>query len=364
MKRTRLACSVFCVWLCVFLPVTSSAQEDPGVSPGEGPRMRQDKPLARLKRPPKNERERPYWKGMLIADIASLGVGALAASTIEPLEPNSYFSYHGTFLHAASLTAAVAVPSVHWGHGNGLGGFSSMALRISLPPLTSVAGIAVVCLPYAVASGEFIDRCGQKGAAFGYLVGYAGSVLLDYAAASTLLPEADTSGKWYGWQIGLVDAAALGLSLGVLYQGYRNTDEFPWKVSPVIIGTMGATLGTVGSPIVHLAHRNWLRAFLGFGARFTGVIVGTAVTVLHMCAASGAEGDRDQECLEYGALTGMLVGYSLGAAVDIALLARKPPAKERAVSMDNRQDELSRVQFFPAATSSREGSTLGLGVRF
>lgn len=360
MTRMKFLSCVILASFCVASPGELYAQGGPAE---QAPRMRQGKPLAKLKRPPKEERERPYWKGMLVADIASVGIGALAAATIEPLEPNSYFSYHGAFLHAASLSGAIAVPTVHWSNGNEFGGFGSMALRLSMPPLASLGGVAVACLPYAIASGEFIDRCGQKGAAFGYLVGYAGSLMIDYAGLATIPRGVRHPERWYGWQIGLIDIAALGLSAGILYQGYRNTGDAPWRVSPVIIGTMGATFGSIGSPIVHLAHRNWIQAFLGFGARFVGLIGGTALTFLHMCAASGAEGDREQECLEYGALTGMLVGYSLGAAIDIALLARKPLPDEEAMPEQARRDA-PRWQIFPAASAGREGSTFGLGVRF
>ena len=320
-----------------------------------------DGPITKLKRPPKGERHRPYWKAMVVADVASLGVGALTVAMVEPLEPNSYFSYHGAFLHAASMSAAIAVPAVHWGHNNGYGGFSSLALRIAMPPLTSLVGVAAACLPYAMVSGEFADRCGKKGAAFGYLAGYLGSLVIDYGSAATLRrPE---PGKWYGWQIAIIDGVALGLSAGVLYQGYRNTGAFPGEVALPVVGIMGATIGSVGSPIVHLAHRNWLRAFLGLGVRFAGVIVGTAATVLHMCAASGAEGDRDQECLQYGALSGTFIGYSVGAAADIAFFARKKrPEQDDVAALEQPRERPWKL--FPAVMSSRDGTMFGAGVRF
>jgi hypothetical protein len=108
-------------------------------------------------------------------------------------------------------------------------------------------------------------------------------------------PAPERARNWYGWQLILVDTAAIAL----VASGINERDGS--------MVTLGALTWVVGLPAAHWAHPRGGSAFLAFLLRGGGAALGLI----------GGEG-------------GAAVGFLAGAAIDIAYLANQdPPPRAR-----------------------------------
>lgn len=109
--------------------------------------------------------------------------------------------------------------------------------------------------------------------------------------------------SWYGWQLVLIDAAALALI---------PATQTP---SPVLLWA-----GT-GS-VVHLAHNNIARAGASFGLRIALTAVGA------VAGASATRGCKGWFCGVEGVAIGGMVGIGVAEVIDVAALAYAPATGE------------------------------------
>jgi hypothetical protein len=127
--------------------------------------------------------------------------------------------------------------------------------------------------------------------------------------------EQEKRSEWYGWQMLLTDASAVGLLAAAV-----ATDSTELGI---------ASLGTylVGGPIVHGLHRREGMAFASAGIRIGAPIVGAFVGASMEDCKGGygyADGSGDHDsCGATGIGLGILAGAGTAIAIDAAVFARE-----------------------------------------
>jgi hypothetical protein len=134
------------------------------------------------------------------------------------------------------------------------------------------------------------------------LVALALAVLPPAAARAEEAPP-----RWYGWEILLVDAAALGVMIAA---GRADSDAVAW---------VGFGAYAAGGPLLHAIHGN------GGRAATSGVLrVGLPLT-LGLLASAACDGDGEEFLGCLGPVGGaMLGGAAIALIVDYAILAYEP----------------------------------------
>jgi hypothetical protein len=136
-------------------------------------------------------------------------------------------------------------------------------------------------------------------------------------------PDEVATTYWYGWQILLVEGAGLALLLA---------------------GVPAASLLVhfVGCPVVHWAHGRGGAGFVSLGLR-VGFLLGGPLVGVVLFGLGGALAGRGDGVVLIGALIGLLAGAIAGPAIDIAVIAREPVAKDGPADdetrLRRRQDE-------------------------
>jgi len=122
--------------------------------------------------------------------------------------------------------------------------------------------------------------------------------------------EVEFKTHWYGWQIMLIDAAALGVVATDLALGER--------ASPVP-GILGLGAYALGGPIVHLVHQRPPAALGSLGLRLALPVVGALI---------GATAENcNRRCTGGGpTLVGGVVGAVFAVGIDATLARERPPA--------------------------------------
>jgi hypothetical protein len=120
--------------------------------------------------------------------------------------------------------------------------------------------------------------------------------------------------KWFGYEILLMDAAALGggLLIGSAHDGDRDWQQ----TGDVIAGTWG--IGMVGSFAVHSAHGNAALGLAGTGARLLLPPIGAVLGVgVHCIAVAG-----EKPCSAGGGRGGFVFGMITASLLDSLAFAR------------------------------------------
>ncbi|MBS2018912.1 MAG: hypothetical protein JST00_38950 [Deltaproteobacteria bacterium] len=147
--------------------------------------------------------------------------------------------------------------------------------------------------------------------------------------ASLVTEDGEPRRRWYGWQTLLVDGTTL-------------------VTSPVLIGLPGLVVGT---PIVHLVHRQYLAAGVSFGIRATG-----AAAVAYWASTAPRGGDFAGLEVLARIIIGGGLAHAFATAFDAAVLAYDDRPEHR--SNDARR---STVRFTPTGGPTANGG-LSLGV--
>jgi hypothetical protein len=139
------------------------------------------------------------------------------------------------------------------------------------------------------------------------------------------------STRWYGWQMLVADAVALGLMLAA-------TDD---------AGLAGAVLYLGSGPVIHGAHGRGEALAGSLGLRLGAPVAGGALGNATCTDRTGS-----LACVEETAI-GILLGMGVAVAIDAALLAREPAPPRR---------EAERaVRLAPALTLTPGRASLSLG---
>lgn len=151
------------------------------------------------------------------------------------------------------------------------------------------------------------------------------------AATTTAAPVEHTTvgaGRtWYGYQVLLVDAAALGAGLAV---GSANEGNDWQQRGDVIATTWG--LGMVGAFAVHAAHENPALGLAGMASRLLLPPMGAVLGVGVQCIAVGGE----RPCSAAGGRGGFVAGMLGAIALDSLAFARAEPEAPLPPSADRR----------------------------
>lgn len=148
-----------------------------------------------------------------------------------------------------------------------------------------------------------------------YLYRHCVGVVIVVAALLTMsaTAHAGDGDEWYGWQIMPFDAAAIGLTVYDMNDG--------WETSA---GAAGFASYALGGPIVHLAHGQWWESAGSLGLRvglpLTGVMIASALN------PSTGNSQADLAGLGDG-ITAAAVGVIAAVAIDYIFLARKSTLK-------------------------------------
>ncbi len=125
---------------------------------------------------------------------------------------------------------------------------------------------------------------------------------------------------WYGWQTALVDAASLGLGVGMnALSGDGNAGN---GVRAFAVG-LTVTGYALGGPVVHAAHGQWGKAAASLGLRLGAPAAGT-LAGLAIGSAACPHDDSDVPCYAVGGGLGLLAGLATAIIVDSAVLAYEP----------------------------------------
>jgi hypothetical protein len=150
---------------------------------------------------------------------------------------------------------------------------------------------------------------------------------------------------WYGWQTLVVDA----VSIPVSYEGNRSSHHAP------------AALGFVGylvvSPVIHLAHGEWLNGLGSFGVRIALPVASGAIALELASDCRDDEPGWDfflRDCQETALNYGVLIGQAAAAGVDAILLGHR------------RGDDVAVAppSIAPTFSLARGGGMLGLAGAF
>lgn len=111
--------------------------------------------------------------------------------------------------------------------------------------------------------------------------------------------------RWYGWQTAISNGLSLVLALGSTRYSSRGVIEYGWVIAAVVPYLLGA-------PIIHLAHRNVLRAGL-----YSFVLQRLALPLVSLLIGAGAELSLPSR--RGYPVTGAVVGLALSAVVSSVL---------------------------------------------
>jgi hypothetical protein len=169
------------------------------------------------------------------------------------------------------------------------------------------------------------------------------SVTLDAAPA--------TATEWYGWQPLLIDLSSIALVAAGVARGGTTSEA---------TSIAGASLFTLGAPIVHLAHGHSGRA-AGSVALRTLVPAGGLATGLLLGAALSSPGTAQDPLSKVdnmfgGALLGGGAGVLAAMIVDDVVLSRDRAQRDAAPDL--------RPRFEPRIGASPGGATVGVGGTF
>jgi hypothetical protein len=288
------------------------------------------------------------WQTLMVDGLA-LGAGlSLASSDLrtDRQEPPSRLATVGTSLY---LIGATTAPAVHFAHRQNGIGLADMGVRLVLPALGSVVGMATYCLGTSE-NGKFRSGCAGTGSSGGLFAGAlvaAGLDALFLAREQRTTTEIATDGgqRWYGWQLLLVDGAGLGLGLLA-----ANRDPKPGKEAPSAPLAIAAGMYTVGffvPPLVHFAHGRFFRGLGDWGVRALLAPAGALVGLTGYCAATGGQ----DGCTSTGAELGFLAGVVGASLFDMAALSWDDPAP-RAI-------QAARADVLPSFQLVRGGVLIG-----
>jgi hypothetical protein len=126
---------------------------------------------------------------------------------------------------------------------------------------------------------------------------------------ATVAPER----RWFGYQILLMDAAAIG---GGLLVGSQSDGSDRRQTGDVIASAYG--FGMIGSFAVHAAHENTALGLAGTGARLLLPPIGAVLGVGVHCIGVGG----DDPCSAAGGRGGFVVGMIAASLIDSLALAR------------------------------------------
>jgi len=165
-------------------------------------------------------------------------------------------------------------------------------------------------------------------------------------------PEPGPAGRssWYGYQILLADAVALGLTAIAAEAGSEA----------VLVGAAGVYL--LGGPTVHALHRRPLAAVASLGLRIALPIAFAAIGGASVNCRMGGVVNDGESCGSIEPLIGLTVGLVAAVAIDSAAVAwdwTPPAAADRAAP---RAESLASVSVAPIRI--REGAGLVLSGRF
>lgn len=274
------------------------------------PAPTQPAPTQAAPNPPKTN-----WYGWqtLIVDGASIATGAVLASTLE-FDPSERPSDRGLIGATWYGLGAVAAPAVHYAHGNAGVGAGSLSLRVLVPPAAGFFGFLGTCM----GRGDIEHDCVVDGYTGGSLVGLGGVAAIDAAllAWDRERPEPGPTRSWYGWQLLVVDTAAI--TTGIVLGARKPTNDAGERIEPVVAPwAMGYLVGLVAGPVVHFAHGNWGTGFISLGARALAGPMFAVMGVAGYCAATAGV----SHCSETGALYGLLGGLAIVDVFDAFVLA-------------------------------------------
>jgi hypothetical protein len=159
--------------------------------------------------------------------------------------------------------------------------------------------------------------------------------------------------RWYGWQPVLVDLASVATALAGTAAG-GQTQEGATIVA--------ASVFTLGSPIIHLAHGHARRAAGSLALRLLlpaiGAASGAATGLLLFPSNNGSRGDVGEIGGFLGGLVGGVSGIVCAAVVDDVMLAEDKVLREPLPPPDAHPTLEPRVGVVSG------GMTLGLGGAF
>ncbi len=278
------------------------------------------------------------WYGyqVVLSDAGALGLGVLASA----LSDGSDYERQGDLVAITWGAGVVGAAAVHAAHRNGRFGLAGAGMRLALPPISALFGVAGNCL------GKPDEPCSADGARWGFVVGVATAALLDAALFARARPvdEAQDTHRWYGWQTLLIDGAALATSIGIA----AGQPDLNRSKTGAMLFVIPYTAGFLISPWVHAFHGRIGLAFASLGLRAIAPPLGAIAGIAGNCAASGSE----PSCIHVGATYGIFFGTLLVAAIDIGLLSyERAPARESS----------ARATIAPFITPIRGGISAGIG---
>lgn len=166
----------------------------------------------------------------------------------------------------------------------------TLAVTLDAMPAPAPAPPTFACTPGA----QIPCACADD--AHGFQRCNAAGTALSVCACPLGTPDQRES-HWYGWQILIVDGAALGVSLLAL----ANATELAYA---------GVSMFALGGPIVHWAHGQVGTGFGSFGVRL--VIPGGGALIGYFAGGGGA----------VGTIFGASLGGAAAIALDVAVFAR------------------------------------------
>jgi hypothetical protein len=190
-------------------------------------------------------------------------------------------------------------------------------MRALVPPMAGFFGFLGTCLE----RGEVEHDCVVDGYSVGTLVGLAGVAAIDAGALAwdRERPDPRPQRSWYGWQLMIVDGAAIAAG-AVATAKPRNDDGDSEPVNPIVgPWAMGYLVGLVGGPVVHFTHRRWGTGFISLGARALAGPLFALPGVAGYCAATAGV----TNCSETGALWGLFGGLVAVDLFDALVLAHE-----------------------------------------
>ncbi|MBX5480461.1 MAG: hypothetical protein IRZ16_01235 [Myxococcaceae bacterium] len=242
----------------------------------------------------------------------------------------------------------IGAPAVHMAHRRGTWGMASLGTRLFLPPISSLFGALSAC----VASGSFERACTESGMTGGFLAGALGASALDaFVYANPNDFERRRPERWYGWQILSVDAIGALFGASVYANAVARGSVMDPRFGPEVFFAAGMyAVGAIGAPIVHLFHRQWLRAFGDFSMRLFVPAMWIAASLIGNCAAtSGISG-----CADSSISPGLFLGTVAVAAFDAAGLGWEEAG-------DSRPTGTAAIAVFPSVTVREGRPHVGLG---
>lgn len=261
-----------------------------------------------------------HWYGeqTLAVDAAALAIGlgaygATASWRSSTDDAPALSAYLATSLYGVGLAAA---PIVHWANGQVGIGFADLGLRLALPPVVGIIGIAASC------TGQEFRDCSQDGMIGGTLLGAAAVAALDALVLARQRPSANPPPEtsWYGWQTLIVDGALLGVASYLATRPRDPPDPGEHEFSDMLYFALGwYSFSAITAPVVHFAHGRVGIGFADFGVRLGLPLVSVVPGLLVACSGLGG---RDG-CTSAGIEGGILGGMILASGLDAFVFARK-----------------------------------------